>query len=157
MSAFERHEDEVIQKLIKDGLSGTQIGAILGRSRNLIIGRSHRMGWGTLKPVNPAKSEPDKKTGQARLPRRPRLQKTGSRTEREYDASGRNLPLWELEPDQCKWPLNDPAPGKPHLFCGHQCVETEPDEKAKPYCPHHTKRARMEYFRPTDRIAATRG
>lgn len=44
------------------------------------------------------------------------------------------LPIGELRLNQCRWPVNDAAPGETHLFCG---LATQP---AKSYCAHHEAR-----------------
>lgn len=41
------------------------------------------------------------------------------------------VPLIDLEPDQCKYATNKAAPGEMHLFCGH------PQQEGSPYCPAH--------------------
>ena len=47
------------------------------------------------------------------------------------------IPLYELERDQCKWPLyND---NQPMLFCG---LEKKPDHQA--YCEFHAKVAKRK-------------
>lgn len=52
-----------------------------------------------------------------------------------YDAGSRRLPLVDLDRHDCRFAVNDAAPGEEHLFCGHAIAP------GSPYCPHHTARA----------------
>lgn len=52
-----------------------------------------------------------------------------------YDAGSRRLPLVDLGRHDCRFAVNDAAPGEEHLFCGHAIAP------GSPYCPHHTARA----------------
>jgi hypothetical protein len=54
-----------------------------------------------------------------------------------YDGAARHVPLAELKPKECRWPVNHAAQGEPHLFCG---MPSEHDV----YCPHHRRRAAGE-------------
>ena len=52
-----------------------------------------------------------------------------------YDAgTSLRLPLVDLEPHQCKWPVNDREEDGQHLFCGLRADKG-------PYCRHHTERS----------------
>lgn len=53
----------------------------------------------------------------------------------EFDQASRHIPLEQVGPNQCHWPVNDPEPGTPYLFCGHGT------EDSQRYCPHHHKRS----------------
>ena len=58
-----------------------------------------------------------------------------SRRALAYDDASLRLPLVDLGPRDCRWPVNSPEPKGEYLFCGHQ---------AKPgsrYCPHHVSRS----------------
>jgi hypothetical protein len=52
-----------------------------------------------------------------------------------YDAGSRRLPLVDLGRHDCRFAVNDAAPGEEHLFCG------QPVAPDSPYCPHHSTRA----------------
>lgn len=52
-----------------------------------------------------------------------------------YDAGSRRLPLVDLDRHDCRFAVNDAAPGEEHLFCGHAIAP------GSAYCPHHTARA----------------
>lgn len=52
-----------------------------------------------------------------------------------YDAGSRRLPLVDLGRHDCRFAVNDAAPGEEHLFCG------QPVAPDSPYCPHHSMRA----------------
>lgn len=51
-----------------------------------------------------------------------------------YDATSRHLPLAELKGGECRFPVNNAAPGEAHLFCGAPAADG-------PYCVHHAARA----------------
>ncbi len=52
-----------------------------------------------------------------------------------YDAGSRRLPLVDLGRHDCRFAVNDAAPGEEHLFCG------KPVAPDSPYGPHHSTRA----------------
>lgn len=52
------------------------------------------------------------------------------------DAASRHVALVDLKHDECRFPVNDAAPGEMHLFCGM------PAAAGRPYCRHHALRAR---------------
>ncbi len=47
------------------------------------------------------------------------------------NAAARRVPIMELERGQCRWPVNDAARGKEHLFCGAPAIP------GKSYCAAH--------------------
>ncbi|WP_273792398.1 GcrA family cell cycle regulator [Brucella anthropi] len=50
------------------------------------------------------------------------------------------LPLADLDRSQCRFPVNDAAPGEQHLFCGH------PVKIESSFCGHHHRRV---FVRPS--------
>ena len=52
-----------------------------------------------------------------------------------YDEASLRLPLMELAPRGCRWPVNTPEPKGEYLFCGHEA------KLGSRYCSHHAKRA----------------
>lgn len=61
------------------------------------------------------------------------------KTAAEANAEARRVPIEDLGPRECRWPVNDAPKGGTHLFCG---AATEP---GKPYCAAHAKRAGSRY------------
>lgn len=64
-----------------------------------------------------------------------------------YDAASRQMPLVALGARDCRFAVNDAAPGEDHLFCGHRAAP------GKPYCAHHLARVTGEGTR-SERNAA---
>lgn len=141
--------DEMLRKLVADGVGGTQIATEINRefltaySRNAVIGRAHRLGLGNTRPTRPAT------TG----PKPPRRTKSGTRKSplpirthgikplapsripvpdnlRAADVVPRLIPLAELERGDCRWPYGN----GPFHFCGHPASEG-------PYCWSHFRLA----------------
>lgn len=56
-----------------------------------------------------------------------------------YDAAAPGLRLADLGGRACRFPVNDAAPGEPHLFCGLPVLW------GRPYCGHHCGRAGAGY------------
>jgi GcrA cell cycle regulator len=145
---------EQLRTLWRDGLSASQIAAVLGGiTRNAVIGKAHRLGL-TGRP-SPIKNRPAG-SARPRPPRRPRAERlpaprsatTAAAPMRRVEA----LPPLELEDmpgatiltltDRiCKWPIGDPRDANFH-FCGRVSAE------GLPYCAEHARRA---YQPPTKR------
>lgn len=64
-------------------------------------------------------------------PYKPKLQPH----QQDYDAGSRHIALHRVGPNQCHWPVNNPALGEQHLFCG------SPTSNEALYCEHHRARA----------------
>lgn len=133
----------LIQMWMVDGLTGTQIGAKFGVSRNSIIGKVHRLGL----PPRPKKirlygDSPRKRKPQPYKPRNDAQKAWRALRQREVRAAKAEAPrpyvpppeepisldvsLVDLRPGYCKWPHGD----GPFLFCGHRT-------EGRPYCPFH--------------------
>ncbi len=54
---------------------------------------------------------------------------------RDYDARSAHKSLVALKHNECRWPVNDAGPGRPHLFCAAQT------NGLRSYCDHHAARA----------------
>jgi GcrA cell cycle regulator len=130
-----------------EGKTASQIGAVLGRTRNAIIGKSHRENLvtrmtperaGGPKP-RPRKPRPSRaKSPRLRSPRpQPRFKVIESprrprSTMPAHPTIGK--PLMALEDNDCRWPYSDPD--KPNFhFCG---LRTHPGSS---YCEAHTANA----------------
>lgn len=56
-----------------------------------------------------------------------------------YDSlTSRHVPISALTDGECRWPVNDAAPGAKHLFCGQPAGLSS-------YCEHHCRRAGSGY------------
>jgi GcrA cell cycle regulator len=142
--------------LVGQGLSGSQIAALLGGglSRNAVISRIHRKGIAA--PARPRATSAAARKHRATVdaPKRPKVygnpQKRVESAQRRLQAFAKPAPepkpmpvdvpepvslgltLLQLETSNCKWPTGNRMP---FLFCGHaRFGET-------PYCQHHALRA----------------
>lgn len=108
--------------------------ALMVRNRDRFPARSRQPGGDNLRAANIA----GKKEGRALDPvyTPPRA---GSAEAVAYDAASLHLPLDQLDARQCRFAVNDAAPGEPHLFCGHAVLSGR-------YCQHHSARAFRGYW-----------
>ena len=168
-------EDTLLRKLYAEGLSASMIAAQMPgkRSRNSIIGRQHRL------RISDGCQPKQRKKRESGLPVKPstnfkyasHLQAASSahvRALRLLEAKMRYaetsksvqdvgieplmIPLLELEPHHCRWPVNSPDNGEGFLFCGHQKCE------GSSYCSHHHEISRSHApvrrgWTPTRRVA----
>lgn len=156
-STYSSDHLEAIEGWLKDGLSALRIADAfanrfrIDKSRNAIIGVIHRTPalkrlYSGRAPARPdTRREPSHNVGR-RQPQ-PKLQRPAIvRTEpvfrapprpvdrNVYDAEAKRVPLAELGWRDCKFPVNDAAPGETHLFCGM------PQDPGSSYCAHHMQR-----------------
>jgi hypothetical protein len=151
----------LIIKVWKPHFSASKIAQALGKhlsgpapSRSAIVGfytrvkvlsQEHPLGGAVCKPYlghrkNQTYKKERRKAGNPDAislpPDAPRVPVTLTRRPENlaYDRDSRHLLLKELSAFQCHWPVNDPAPGEDHLFCGHA------GEEGKRYCSHHLGR-----------------
>lgn len=146
-------ECECLERLLKDGLSASEIGAALGCSRNAVIGKSHRMGYaGNGPPRRPTRPKLPRK------PRSPRLRATRQSTAkalfREPAAvvtSTKPVSLFDLSQTQCRWVLEGIMHcGEPVLppfyFCaGHARLAYQPGKKHREIKPPHVRISRFAF------------
>lgn len=104
-------EDERLIAYLNEGKTSREIGALLNRPRNAVIGRAHRL------------RNPD-------APPRPRIVTVRRPKVKLICESESNLAnsLLKLRNDQCRWPLET-------TFC------TEEKAPGKPYCLGHAAQA----------------
>jgi len=144
MAYWSSEHDEELLRLKQEKLTAAEIAYRLGRglSRNAVIGRLHRLGIRDGKSVKKRalkqkKAEVKRFTQQRRPPtifdewaqeakqvvvRAPRKKRPViecTEADRALAASPRNVLLMDMEPRDCRWPVNDPEPKGEHLFCGH--------------------------------------
>jgi len=146
--------DSAIQELCDlyaTGQSCSQIGAVLGVSRNAVIGKVHRLGLPLRGPSKPKKL--DAAAEEARRLKHRQTQTNGQRLRRLLERGEKmerhaislpefmgalNIPLVDLrdfsssESNQCRFIASEP-PGPDYPTCGN---ETLPGES---YCPHCMK------------------
>ncbi len=135
------HEhDFALRDLAGQGWSGGMIAVALGRTRNAIIGRAHRLGV-ELRGVSraPYNSLPKVPVSIGR----PRPMPAAFRPVAPVSVAPEPLlkPLWELEDSDCRYAVNE---GGPYLFCGH------PRHGNSSYCQAHA----LITTRPTPKEAA---
>lgn len=131
-------EVATVAALMIDKKSAAQIGQRFGLTRNAIIGRIHRCP--ELKAIGLNGSHPLYGN------RKPRERKARTKLARVVPVVSTTLPMTSPEPaearfvrlvdlarHECKWPVNDAAPGEQHLFCGLPSVGS--------YCTHHNLRS----------------
>ena len=149
-SQFDWNDDALakLRDLHKAGLSCSQIGSVLGTTRNAVIGKIHRMG------LNGKTYVPKPRGERPKMAAKP----TGRRMQRPQPAPRPRviapeppmldvLPLpnaWEpipgttpialvdLDRGMCKWPVSE---GRPFLFCGCKA------EEGASYCLSHQRRS----------------
>jgi GcrA cell cycle regulator len=138
---------DTLKRLIAEGLTFSQIGARLGKSRNAVIGKAHREGLsGTSdykkchKPARPGGRVP--KARKLKPWRELQVRKSAAVFENAPFIPGPELviPLKErkgildLGENDCRWPIGDPQKADFH-FCNRCKVP------GLPYCETHARRA----------------
>jgi len=158
-------EDEQLLKYWGEGITASQIGRKLNRSKQSVVGRIHRLRKRlgekavesrapsngsiipALKPINPdgrtrtyGKPYQSTKVKEAAGLVAPKAGKKAKNIkidskEEIYDRASMRMPLMELGPHHCRWPVNDRDKDGEHLFCGHR---VRPGDR---YCQHHLDRS----------------
>lgn len=133
---------ELLVGLWKDGLSASQIARQLGgTSRNAVIGKIHRLGFG---PRTVEGRAPITRVAR-RTPDRPAFHYFGIKQATDIptlndeptaltNSDGVLFGVMEISVGQCRWPHGE-AKSKSFHFCAH------PTWKTSPYCEHHSARA----------------
>ncbi len=121
MSGWDSKEDSKLMDLLGKGHPYSEIAAIMNKTRSAIAGRVGRL-------RHKAPIEVRKKL-------RRRVLATPST---ELSSEAFQVPLLDLTPESCRWPSDSKINGQT-LFCGLQSL------KGKPYCPHHTQKAKRSY------------
>lgn len=125
--------------LARAGQSAAQVGKALGRSRNAVLGKAHRIGlcFGPQKDPGqagkkPTRRKPPRPSSAAAAPEiaaPPPAAKPAPRITGRYAPA----PLLDLRDDQCRFPLWQPGDAV------RNCCGAERDI-VDPYCPEHMKR-----------------
>ena len=130
MSAWKEEDDEQLKRLASEGLSATEIGKTMSRSRNSVGGRAWRMNIhlkGEQKPRGKPKKLPMQDGRRRRTTFLPRLVVPAA-PEQIVSACGERklVALLDLEDGMCKWPINN-------FYCGAVT------SRRQSYCSEHGK------------------
>lgn len=136
-------QDDQLKSLYDEGYSSSQIGGFMGKTRNSIIGRVHRLhlnlrGAGK----HPPKEAKRARSGRAVKPRgtRSNVIQFRPRPKQEQieircaEIEPRHVSLAELESGDCRYAYGD----NPFTFCGHAKMRDPINaNKDLSYCPAH--------------------
>ena len=150
MSTWTISQMTQLEEMWAAGLSGSEIGAAIGKSRSAVLGQVRRRNLPfrvTLKRLPggfPAKPKPPRKfhmTARRRaavhvdasipLPK-PEPVDLGPDVWAPIPGT-RPVTMSGLEPGMCKWPIGE---GRPFLFCGCEALD------GRSYCPSHDAKAK---------------
>lgn len=124
-----------LKKLWSEGKTAAEIASELGGvTRNAVIGKAHRLklsGRGGANIQTPKKVK--KKAVQARKPKPANVNiAPQKKTILKSDSERERIPLIDMAPNQCKWPIGDPKTAD-FGFCGDRKVP------GIPYCIEHAQ------------------
>ena len=149
VSTWTEEEQNRLEELHKSGMTHSEIGAKLGRTRNSVIGRVMRTGlrdtgyregyrvkptptqrskaqheYVTLRRITAAKESPQTAVAE-----------TVAYMETSHPAEMRLIHnIVDLKRNSCRFPIGDPASPE-FAYCGNEAVQL------LPYCAHHTRMA----------------
>lgn len=130
MASWLPHEDAKAKELWLEGRSASMIGREVGRTRNAVIGRIHRLG---LSRNGGALTIPRPTNRPITIPE-PKLKPTGHIKPCVYDDDPEphkpGIDLLHRQNDQCPFPIGDEI-GADIRFCG------APKDITVPYCKYH--------------------
>jgi GcrA cell cycle regulator len=134
-----------LKRLHEAGLTCSEMAREIGVTRNAVIGKISRLGLSRPQGEAPPRREPRAQAKPRRSqPRILRLLRAEafSPAEDEPNDDGQRTSLFELSPQNCRWPIGSPG-ADDFGFCGNEPVA------GFPYCPRH---ARMAYQSTARRV-----
>ena len=149
--------DEATEKLKADwaeGLSASEIGGRVGKTRNAVIGKVHRLGLSGRATTERKPTKPRRVPGSPRkrvLTPKPRRESPWRQFVKALQEAppapiveapvplNQRRTMTTIEADECRWPIGDPQDADFH-FCGAKKMA------GIPYCECHGRRA----FRSSD-------
>ncbi len=138
-SLWSAADTETLRRLWDEGHSARVIGSKVGYSRNAVIGKAHRLGLAKHLTTMPGeRKKPKAKPYNPGAFRKSRAKPPELRVARVKPVRPQEVPppaarmvsLMELRPNDCKWPIGDPAQ-EGFGFCGARQFASFP------YCQHH--------------------
>lgn len=149
MTTFEHWTHQQVQTMLtlhEAGLSCSQIGARVGKTRNAVIGKLHRMGIVKHAPsIDGAENEPRPRASRKKERLKPSLPRAGQALQLVKPAplpapivapiaihrEGQPVTVLTIKDGMCKFPIGDPKHADFH-FCGN----AQRGDGA-PYCAYH--------------------
>lgn len=127
---------EILTKLWGEGRTAAEIAKELGGvTRNAVIGKAHRLKLsGRASPIQQTKKPANTSVPKAPTPVEKKAQVVAPVIKPEIsdsDKSRKRIPMTELGPSQCRWPIGDPE-DENFGFCGDHA------EDGSPYCAEHS-------------------
>ncbi len=158
--AWSAEHVDTLRQLWLEGHSARVIGDRLGRTRNSVIGRVHRLNLAKrVTTVNAPRKKPTPKAYNPGAFRKSRAKPAEMRVvpvkpprpQEVPPPEARMISLMDLTPFTCKWPIGHP--GEPGFaFCGAVPFPN------RVYCEHHARLAYMppkaRAERPAEKVAA---
>lgn len=141
-------DDEALKSMLEAGDSMSEIGNTIGRTRNSVIGRAHRLGIQSKKlsgfqPGNKKASRTKHKRifkpAVVAVPAPDANPAAAPENPAPFFSPSTPVTFLELEAGRCKWPVGD-------LFCGERAIA------GKPYCVAHDL---VSYTAPKARVSKT--
>ena len=140
MSNWTSEQTDKLIQLHRRGQSATEMGRVLGFTRNAILGKIHRLGLSN-KRYSTHPNSPDVEAGMNRRYRRSKLAAVSLSAAKEQESSvppvappapPTPLSVLDLVDGQCRYPIGDPGTAG-FSFCGH------PTTNRSIYCEYHMK------------------
>lgn len=135
MGFWTPEQDNILREMAAAGKSASQIGAMVGKSRNAVCGRAHRIGanlagFSGLRYTHSRRGKRQKLTAMVfKLPKdRKAPPVTPAFRAQERVTDPLNLTILEVRDGLCRYPVTR---DRPFLFCGHA---TNGDQS---YCGYH--------------------